>query len=195
MFMGPTVILTGAPGVGKSSIISRLEEQAAEEKTKLRVINFGTVMLKHLKPWAILQRDQIRGQGLAVQRRIQLEAAKEISRMRGDDVMVVDTHMFIRTPTGALPGLPESLLKELEPSLLILIEADPKEIARRRSGDSNRRRDQQTLQDVSGDLEWSRKTAAACAVVAGVPVSMIRNERGQQDEAARQILTMIKEVI
>jgi len=194
--MGATVILTGAPGVGKSSIIDELAEQAEKERIKLRVVNFGTTMLKHLESDEKgLHRDQIRRQGPAVQRKIQLEAAKEISRMRGDDVLVIDTHMFIKTPTGALPGLPEDILKELEPSLLILIEAAPEDIARRRSGDGTRKRDQQTLEDVSSDLEWSRKTAAACSVVTGVPVSIIRNEQGRQDEAARQILKMINEVI
>ncbi len=194
--MGPTVILTGAPGVGKSSIIDELAEQAKREKIRLRVVNFGTTMLKNIEQESReLERDQIRGLSLMVQRRIQFEAAKEISKMWGDDVLVVDTHMFIRTPAGALPGLPENVLKELEPSLLILVEADPEDIARRRSGDGSRSRDQQALEDVSNDLEWSRRTAAACAVAAGVPVSIIRNEQGRQGEAARKILAMIKKVI
>ncbi|MEM2941952.1 MAG: AAA family ATPase, partial [Candidatus Bathyarchaeia archaeon] len=160
-----------------------------------KVVNFGSMMLERLRSGGRrLGRDEIRRQGLTVQRRIQLEAAEEISRMRGDHTLVVDTHIFIRTPAGAFPGLPSDVLKILEPSLLVLVEADPGEIACRRSGDTRRLRDQQSLEALSSDLEWSRRAAAACAVTAGAPVVTVRNEQDRQFEAAREILSMMKEV-
>jgi adenylate kinase len=102
--------------------------------------------------------------------------------------------MFIRTPAGTFPGLPEQVLNEFAPSLLILLEVEPEEIARRRRGDSDRVRDRQTIESVRSDLEWGRRTAAACSVVAGVPVSIVRNEQDKQKEAAREIFEIIKEV-
>jgi adenylate kinase len=185
--MGSTVILAGAPSVGKTSIIEELEKEAEREEFKIKVVNFGTMMLERLRSGGRrLDRDEIRRQGLTVQRRIQLEAAEEISRMRRNHILMVDTHMFIRALAGAFLGLPADMLRVLEPSLLMLVEADPRETAYR-LGDSHRLRDEQTPEALSSDLEWSRRTAAACAVT-------VRNEQGRQVEAARMILSMIKEV-
>jgi len=193
--LGPTIILTGTPGVGKSSVVDELIKLAEREGIGLRVINFGTTMKRLLESAGEdIHRDNIRREGLSLQRRIQLEAAREISKMRNKEVLVVDTHMFIRTPAGALPGLPESVLKELDPSLLVLVEAAPEDIATRRGGDHDRRRDKQNLDDVKSDLELGRRIAAACSVVAGVPVQIIRNEEGQKHEAAKKILDLVKEV-
>jgi adenylate kinase len=192
--VGPTIILAGAPGVGKTSIISELTRIAKKEERTIRVINFGTTMKALLESAEeMIHRDQIRKENLNLQRRIQSEAAREISKTKNEDILIVDTHLFIRTAAGAFPGLPETVLKELEPSVLILVEANPEDIAKRRSGDENRHRDQQTLDDVRFDLEWSRKTAAACAVISGAPVSIVRNEEGRQIEAAQRILQIVKE--
>ncbi|RDE15981.1 MAG: adenylate kinase [Candidatus Thorarchaeota archaeon] len=192
--MGPTIILAGAPGVGKTSIISELARIAKKEGRTIRVINFGTTMKGLLESAEeMIHRDQIRKENLNLQRRIQSEAAREISKTKNEDILVVDTHLFIRTAAGAFPALPETVLKELEPSVLVLVEANPEDIAKRRSGNGNRHRDQQTLDDVRFDLEWSRKTAAACAVISGAPVSIVRNEEGRQIEAAQRILQIVKE--
>jgi adenylate kinase len=192
--VGPTIILTGAPGVGKTSIISELTRIAKKEGRTIRVINFGTTMKALLESAEeMIHRDQIRKENLNLQRRIQSEAAREISKTKNEDILIVDTHMFIRTAAGAFPGLPETVLKELEPSVLVLVEANPEDIAKRRSGDENRHRDQQTLDDVRFDLEWSRKTVAACAVISGAPVSIVRNEEGRQIEAAQRILEIVTE--
>lgn len=193
--MGPTVIVTGAAGVGKTSILNELKRLSERENVRLRVVNFGTVMIGLLdSAGRRLHRDEIRKENLAAQRNLQIEAAKEISNMRDEGVLVIDTHIFIRTPTGAFPGLPENVLRTLDPSLLVLLEAEPEDIEKRRRGDSGRVRDRQTIESVRSDLEWSRRTAAACSVIVGVPVSIVRNEGGRQKEAARQILAIIKEV-
>ncbi|RLI50619.1 adenylate kinase, partial [Candidatus Bathyarchaeota archaeon] len=72
---------------------------------------------------------------------------------------------------------------------------NPEDIKKRREKDQTRKRDAQTFQDVEFDLEWGRKTAAACAIMTGAPVSIINNEEGFPDKAVKQILDMIKEVI
>jgi len=192
--VGPTIIIAGTPGVGKTSILSELTRIAKKEGRIIRVINFGTTMKGLLESTEeMIHRDQIRKENLNLQRRIQSEAARAISKTKNEDTLIIDTHLFIRTAAGAFPALPATVLKELEPSVLVLVEANPEDIARRRSVDENRHRDQQTLDDVRFDLEWSRKTAAACAVISGAPVLIIRNEEGRQGEAAQRILQIVKE--
>lgn len=194
--MGSLVIMTGTPGVGKTSVLNKLAKEAEKEKIALRIVNFGTIMSNLLESSGKnIHRDELRKHNFGKQKEIQLEAAKLISKMKNHYVLVVDTHMFIRTSVGAFPGLPEYVIKELDPSMLVLIEANPEDITKRREKDQSRKRDAQTFQDVEFDLEWGRKTAAACAIMTGAPVSIIDNEEGSPDKAVKQILDMIKEVI
>lgn len=190
------MIITGTPGVGKTSVLNKLVKEAEKEKIALRIVNFGTTMNKLLESSGKnVHRDELRKQNFEKQKEVQLETAKLISQMKNHYVLVVDTHMFIRTLVGAFPGLPEYVIKELDPSMLVLIEANPEDIKKRREKDQARKRDTQTFQDLEFDLEWGRKTAAACAIMTGAPVSIINNEEGFPDKAVKQILDMIKEVI
>jgi adenylate kinase len=194
--LGSTIVITGTPGVGKTSVLNKLAKEAEKEKIALRIVNFGTIMNQMLESSGNnVDRDELRKQNFGKQKKIQLKAAKEISKMKNNYVLIVDTHMFIRTPVGAFPGLPEYVMKVLDPSMLVLLEANPKDITKRREKDQTRKRDAQTFQDVEFDLEWGRKTAAACATISGTPVSIIKNEEGSPDKTAKQILNMIKEVI
>lgn len=194
--MGSLVVIAGTPGVGKTSVLNKLAKEAEKEKIALKIVNFGTTMNNLLESSGKnIHRDELRKQNFDKQKAVQLEAAKLISKMKNHYVLVVDTHMFIRTSVGAFPGLPESVIKELDPSMLVLIEANPEDITKRREKDQTRKRDAQTFQDVEFDLEWGRKTAAACAIMTGAPVSIINNEEGSPDKAVKQILDMIKEVI
>jgi adenylate kinase len=194
--LGSVVIITGTPGVGKTSVLNKLAKEAEKEKIALRIVNFGTTMNNLLEsPGKNIHRDELRKQNLGKQKAVQLEAAKLISKMKNDYVLVVDTHMFIRTSVGAFPGLPEYVIKELDPSMLVLIEANPEDITKRREKDQTRKRDAQTFQDVEFDLEWGRKIAAACSIMTGAPVSIINNEEGLPDNAVKHILDRIKEVV
>jgi adenylate kinase len=76
-----------------------------------------------------------------------------------------------------------------------LVEADPEQIARRRSTDADRKREQALAEDIMFDLEWSRATAAASAVATGAPVKVIRNDTGRQKQAALELFQTIRNVM
>ena len=188
------IIVTGTPGVGKSTVLDELSKLAEQENLKVKIVNFGTVMSSLLEAEGMkMHRDMIRRQDLNLQRRIQLEAAEKIAGMEGE-VTVIDTHLTVKTSLGYLPGLPENVLKRLEPNLIIMIEAEPTEIEERRRRDQDRMRIEGENVEVSTELEWSRRMAAACSVIAGVPVKTVKNVEGQRLKAAREILSLIMEV-
>ncbi|MBS7650341.1 MAG: adenylate kinase [Candidatus Bathyarchaeia archaeon] len=188
------VIVTGTPGVGKSTVLEELSKLAMQENLKVEIVNFGTVMSRLLEAEGKkLHRDMIRRQDLNLQRRIQLEAAEKIAGMEGE-VTIVDTHVAVKTSLGYLPGLPEHVLKRLKPNLIIMVEAEPAEIEERRRRDQDRMRIENEAGEVSTDIEWSRRMAAACSVIAGVPVKTVKNFEGQRLKAAREILSLIMEV-
>jgi adenylate kinase len=100
--------------------------------------------------------------------------------------------MFVRTKDGIWPGTPRRVLEALDPGLIILIEADPEDIARRRNADRTRERDSKTVDEAQTDLEWSRYMASANAVLAGAPIQIVLNPDGHQRRAAEDLLALIQ---
>ncbi len=190
--MPGTVIVAGVPGVGKTTILRELEQVARKKKVSIRIVNFGSVMNQLFKRRGKgIHRDHMRRQDISLQSMIQQQAAQEISKTRTRSTLVVDTHMFVRTKDGIWPGTPRRVLEGLRPDMIVLIEADPKEVAKRRSADTTRERETGNVEDVKTDLEWSRYMAGANAVLAGVPIQIVHNRSGRPREAAEDLLRII----
>src|SRR6266487_3817774 len=175
--MPGTIIVAGIPGVGKTTILLELEAVAREKNVPLKIINFGNVMNELFKKRGkTIHRDHMRREEISIQARIQQQAARVISKTPGNSALVVDTHMFVKTTEGIWPGTPWKVLEALDPEMIILIEADPEEVARRRAADSTRYRD----------------TGSANAVLAGVPIQIVHNRDGQQRQTASDLLDIIQ---
>ena len=191
--MSGTIIVAGIPGVGKTTILKELEAVAREKKVPLKIINFGNVMNDLFKKRGKeIHRDRMRREDIATQARVQEQAARNIAKSPGNSALVVDTHMFVRTVDGIWPGTPRRVLEQLQPDMIILIEAEPEEIAKRRTEDSTRYRDSGTVEDAKADLQWSRYMASVNAVLAGVPIQIVHNRDGQQRQTAIDLLSLIE---
>lgn len=189
-------MVTGIPGVGKTTVLNELQDLAKQNRVNLTVLNFGTIMNEILRDLGKqMNRDEIREQDLETQRKAQELAANEISNRAGQGTVVVDTHMFVKTGVGMWAGLPQTVLQRLAPRLLVLIEADPEQIATRRRGDSDRKREAGLVEEIHFDLQWSRATAAASAVATGSPVKVIRNDAGTQKQAAKELFEVIRKLV
>ena len=185
--------MAGVPGVGKTTVLQELESLAKKKKTQLRIVNFGNVMNQLFKKRGRqIHRDLMRRQAIALQSRVQQEAADGIHRLSGRSTLIVDTHMFVKTADGIWPGTPKRVLDVLGPDMIVLIEADPRAIAKRRSIDSARQRESKTLAEVKGDLEWSRYMAITNAVLAGIPVRIVQNMEGGPRAAAKDLLKIVE---
>lgn len=193
--LAATIIVAGVPGVGKTTVLQELEAAGQREKVPIRIVNFGDVMSHLFKNTGKdLHRDHIRRQRISQQTRIQQLAARKIAKMRGKTSLVVDTHMFVRTTDGIWPGTPRRVLDALHPSLIVLIEAGPDEVAKRRLLDGTRERENETVEDAKADLEWSRYMASAIAVLAGIPIQVVSNHEGHQHQAAKDLLRLIEKL-
>jgi adenylate kinase len=189
--MDKTVIVTGIPGTGKTTVCNFVEKLARDLGVKTSVINYGTVMLEILRKQRItMERDSMRKDNVATQRRLQREVAETVAeKIRHlSGLKIIDTHMAIKTPEGYFPGLPSRNLELLKPELLVLVEAQPKEISSRRTKDANRKRDVAMEDTVKEELLFSRLMAGACAVYTSAPVKIVINSEGRQEEAAKDIL-------
>jgi adenylate kinase len=190
--MDKTVIVTGIPGAGKTTVCNLVEKLAKGMDVEASVINYGTVMMEILRKHGItMDRDSMRKDSVGSQRKLQREVAEavaeKIKHLNG--LKIIDTHMSIKTPEGYLPGLPSRNLDILRPDLLVLVEAQPKEISSRRTKDANRKRDVVMEDTVKEELLVSRLMAAACAVYASATVKIVINSEGKQKEAAKDILS------
>ena len=103
---GRKVIITGVPGVGKTTVVNEALKKLEREGVKYKSINFGTFMFEVAKSDNVVQdRDQMRTLDRAVQKHLQKRAAQEIAKVTGN--VLIDTHASVKTPKGYLAGLPE----------------------------------------------------------------------------------------
>ncbi len=193
------VIVTGVPGVGKTTVINTLSRLAEEEGVKLHIVNFGSYMLDTaLKLGLVEDRDKIRTLPLRQQLELQREAAKRIvvdagQRLGRDGVLIVDTHALVKTRAGYWPGLPRHVLDELKPDMIAVIEARPEEIVSRQERDETRyRADMGGVEGVRQLMLNARNASIASAVHYASTIAVIENREGEVETAARELLNLIK---
>jgi adenylate kinase len=183
-------IVVGIAGVGKSTVISRAAELLSQKNTKATIIVFGTLMFEESKKMGLKNRDEMRKLSIEDQHLLQDIAAKKIAQMN-EEILIIDTHMFINTTEGYYPGIPSRLLEILKPSYLIMIAADPAEIVRRRTTDNTRDRDIVSLENIRNELEISKAMVATSSVLTGSPFILIANDNGMIDNAASTIVNVL----
>ena len=182
-------IIVGIPGVGKTTLISRAPEML-NQKRKTTVVIFGTIMFEEAKKMGLKNRDEMRKMSVEDQRRLQDLAAQRITEMK-DDIVMIDTHLFINTDEGYYPGLPMRLLNIMKPTNMVMVAADPGEIAERRKSDQTRQRDIASAENIQKELDISRVMVASCSILTGAPFAIIMNNDGQMGEAAANIAKIL----
>jgi adenylate kinase len=184
-------IIVGIPGVGKTTVITRAAELLNKKRKTTTVVVFGTMMFEEAKKkLGLKSRDDMRRMPVEDQRRLQEMAAQRIAEMK-DDIVLVDTHLFINTGEGYYPGLPMSLLNIMKPTNIVMVAADPGEIAERRNTDQTRHRDIATAENIQKELDISQVMVASCSILTGAPFAIIMNSDGRVDEAAANIAKIL----
>ncbi len=182
------VIIVGIPGVGKTTLVSKVVELLREKKISVNVSIFGTVMFEEAKKNGITNRDDLRKLSVPEQKKLQSMAAKKIASI-SDDVVIVDTHAFIATKEGFYPGLPHNVLEILMPDSFIMISARPEEIYNRRMKDRTRNRDLVSIDSIKKELDVTSAMLSTCSILCGSPIKMVLNSEGKIDEAAKGIVS------
>ncbi|MHB8396147.1 MAG: adenylate kinase [Thermoplasmataceae archaeon] len=168
------VVMAGVAGVGKSTILALVSK-----KTQYDVVNYGTLMFEMAKELNLVtNRDELRKLSVDTQVNLQKKASAVIGKM---DNVIIDTHMAIKSPKGYLPGLPEWVVRELKVSSYFLIEADPTVIKERRSRDSSRNRDEDSIEMIAEHQHVNRYFAVAYSVFTGATISFIDNPEGNPE--------------
>ncbi len=185
------IIVVGIPGVGKTTLVSKIVELLKSKQKSVSVHSFGTVMYEEAQKNGIKDRDELRKLTMEQQKNLQKIAAEKLSRL-GDDLVIIDTHAFISTNAGFYPGLPNHVLQIIKPSNFISVSARPEEIYNRRMKDTTRNRDQVSLESIKKELSVQEAMLSSCSVLSGSPMKTILNAEGKVDEAALAVIEAIE---
>ncbi len=189
------VIVTGIPGVGKSTVITTAVDMVKQKHGEdVLVLNFGTAMFEvSSKKGYVKDRDEMRKLPTLTQRLVQKLAGETIAKKAKSAKVIVDTHTLIQTNNGFLVGLPEWVVRAIEPKTIVLIEADSANIASRRTDDPTRTRDAQLIEDIEVHQQMCRAAAVAAGTLTGATVRIIKNRQGQVEAAATELYSTLME--
>jgi adenylate kinase len=179
------IVVTGIPGVGKTTVM-----QKAAEGMDIQFVTFGTVMIDIAKELKMVKdRDEMRKLTLDQQKQLQIKTAEKVAGMKN---VILDTHCTVKTPKGYMPGLPEWVLRKLNPTAIVIVEADPKEIFDRRAKDTSRNRDPDSVEKIAEHQMINRAAAMAYAMVTGATVKIVFNHDNALDAAVKEAEPVIK---
>jgi adenylate kinase len=194
-----TIIVTGVPGVGKTTVLNELKLEASKKSIYIKVLNFGDYMFfEAQKSKLVNNRDELRKLPHRVQLQLQEVAARKIIdeanvSLKANDVLIIDTHAVVKTKTGFWPGLPQHVITQLYPDSIVLIEAEPREIIDRQAKDTTRERKDisgKGIQDLVELMNMARIAAMSSATLVGASVFIVENPQGKANEAAQKILEL-----
>ncbi|MBD3260849.1 MAG: adenylate kinase [Candidatus Altiarchaeales archaeon] len=182
------VVITGVPGIGKSTTVRKAFEKMGDESKEFEVVNYGNVMFNTAEEEGLVKhRDEMRSLDTQTQHNIQKEAAIKIRQKAQNNKIILDTHATILTPNGYIPGMPKWVLEELSPDVIVIIEANAQDIENWRTKDLKgdfRRRETGNLKGTEQHQNVNRCVSLAYSVFTGTPIKIIEKNEGQLDEAA-----------
>ena len=183
-------IVVGIPGVGKTTVITKTRDILLQSGFNTTVVVFGSVMLSEAKKMGIGDRDQIRKLSLSGQQNLQNLAADYICSVK-EDLVIVDTHLFIRTSSGFFPGIPQNVIQKLKPRNLILITATPEEIIGRRAKDESRNRDMVSIEEIKKELGLAISMISTVSILSGSAFEIVDNHQGSSEDTASFIARIL----
>lgn len=185
------VIITGVPGVGKTTVVTGALKILEGESISYRILNFGSYMFEVAQTEGVVKdRDEMRKLDKDIQKRLQKLAAQKMAREEGN--VLIDTHASIKTPGGYLPGLPEWVLKELMPDTIVLVETNEDQVLLRRMTDETRTRDIEGSYGIAEHQQFNRGIAAAYAMVTGCTIKYITNADFLLEKAALDLAAVLR---
>jgi len=109
--------------------------------------------------------------------------AKEVKKHKN---VIIDTNLFFTKTEGFFPGLPENVLKKIEPDAIVLMEYKPEFILSRREKDmkiiGRKRSASLTIEGIELEQEVQRNYALVCSELTGCTVMILRRYEPEKYE-------------
>ncbi|MGB9937273.1 MAG: adenylate kinase [Methanobacterium sp.] len=164
-----TVVVTGVPGVGKTSLCRKVSEELG-----YNYINYGDLMLSIAESMDLASTDnEMFSLDIGVQYKIWKNAALKIKDM---ERVLVDLHGVDQSFIGYIISLPVEIIK---PNIIVIIEAKKENIILRRNKDT-KERIIDTYKSLNEHMEILKITMAACSAILGCNLAVLENNDFQK---------------
>ena len=125
-----TTVISGVPGVGASEVCRRAKQRVGDRYT---LLNFGDIMLEEaISRGMVSDRADLGTLSRRETHLLQRRAGEFIESTARTNAVMIDTHFAVATAHGFLPGLRPEVADDIDPTRLVLVEAEPRTIADRR---------------------------------------------------------------
>jgi len=164
-------VICGQSGVGKSTVVA----QVAEGRQSLTIVNFGErIFAMALENALVTDPGDLRLMRPEILTMLQIQVAEHIRELTG--LVILDMHLTVHTPAGYIAGMPKQIMNMLQPARIILLEADPYEILKRRMTGKETKGDDESLKEIQEHADLDRAAAISIAIDIGTPVKILRND-------------------
>jgi adenylate kinase len=178
------IVICGQSGVGKTTVI----EKVFEKRGDLRVLNFGErILAMALKRGLLRGAEDLEDLTPEVLSRLQVEASRHVHELNG--VVLLDMHLTVDTPIGMIAGMPRTVMDNLQPSLIILLEAKPYDVLKRRMLGKGDLETEETVKGIQQRADIDRAAAVSIAIDLGIPIKILKSENA--DQTSEKILEML----
>jgi adenylate kinase len=193
------IVVSGVKGAGKSTAIKFV----VEKKPDIEVITVGNYFEKAFKKLGLKRDEGDKVISKRTHKKIQKEAfdliSKEIKKYKN---VIIDTNLFFTKTEGFFPGLPEPIIKKINPDIIVVMEYKPEFILPRRENDvktiGRERSASMTLKGIELEQNVQRLYALACSELTGCTVRILRRDEPEKYEFehnrknAEEILKLFK---
>lgn len=160
-----TVVVTGVPGVGKTSLCRRVSNNLG-----YNYVNYGDLMLSIAESRGLASTDsQMFSLDIDVQYTIWKDAALKIKDM---DRILVDLHGVDQSSLGYIISLPIEIIK---PDIIVIIESSKENILIRRKEDI-KDRIIDTVKSLNEHMDILRVAMASCSAILGCNLIILKND-------------------
>jgi adenylate kinase len=184
--MSETHVIVGPAGVGKTTVAERV----AEAVDGYERVEHGERIVEIARERGLIQgrRD---GLELSQYVDIQRDVAAEIGEAFADVPLILDSRCAIEAEGGFLPGLSWPVLRELDPDILILIDAPADLILERRRNDTGGDRRLPSKTEIEASRETERQMAVMASVLSNSYLHVVENT-GEVDAAVERVTDVIE---
>lgn len=181
------IIVTGTPGSGKSTILSKI-------RSNVRIINFADEMIELMQEKGVQDRDQVRHVAYSLTTSVRSEVIKRLNEVKED--ALIDTHASVKSRSRYIPGFSTSdlnLLKDIKG--IIYIEAHVNEILMRRLTDKTRVRENDFEDEIQEQRRVNLSLASYFASHLDVPLYIIMNRQSMLEKAVEETEKAINDAL
>jgi adenylate kinase len=169
--MAKLFLILGTPGAGKSTVLKGIQG--------VEICNIGTELLEaYQKESRVIERDKLKAMeitGYADVMRLRKGVFERLVKRSG--TILIDTHPSVKSGNAYVPGLSADDLKVLKDQIkaIIYIDAETKDIMKRRAKDNARNREQDSIDLLNQHKEINLAFTTDYAIYLGAPLFIIMN--------------------